>query len=253
MNGYSQDAIMVVGDSLTQAASDAGGFAQRLSHVYQRKFDVLNRGFGGYNSTWTLAAFKQCIAKRDEVTPHTSRIRLLIVWLGANDSVLPWREQYVPLSLFTENLTDIVHTVSSPSSEYYFPDTKIILLTPPPINTHQRGADLAKRGLELDRDFNQTAQYAEAVREVSRKENIPLVDVYTRLWEGCGKEEKNLTKYMTDGLHVNVEAYTVIFDGIMEVIQTHYPELHHDKLQPVFPFWYDINPGNPKIQKRTII
>ena len=31
MNGYVQDVIMLLGDSLTQGASDAGGFAQKLS------------------------------------------------------------------------------------------------------------------------------------------------------------------------------------------------------------------------------
>lgn len=138
-------------------------------------------------------------------------MRILTIWFGANDATLPGTLQHVPLPQFIENLTKIIEMVASPSSEWYSPETKIILLTPPPCNTLQRGAELSGRHppRPLDRQFDVTTQYAEAVREVGRKENVPVVDVYTRLWEGCGKEEKNLTKYLSDGLHVNADAYDV--------------------------------------------
>ena len=101
--------------------------------------------------------------------------------------------------------------VASPSSVWYSPETKIILLTPPPVNTKQRGDELAGRTppRPLDRSFEVTAKYAEAVREVGKKENVPVIDVYTKLWEGCGKVEENLVKYLYDGLHVNADAYDV--------------------------------------------
>lgn len=125
--------------------------------------------------------------------------------------MIPEKEQYVPLPQFSEKLVEMIHMFTSPASEYHSPETKIILLTPPPVNTHQRGADLASRDppLKLDRAPGVAAQYADAVRDVAKKVNVPVVDVYTLLWEGCGKDEKSLTKYLTDGLHVNEEAYGV--------------------------------------------
>lgn len=40
------DAVLLLGDSITQAWSE-GSFAQRLSEYYLRRLDILNRGYGG--------------------------------------------------------------------------------------------------------------------------------------------------------------------------------------------------------------
>lgn len=156
------------------------------------------------------AAHLQCIAKRTD-RAGLPTIRLLLIWFGANDSCLPGTFQHVPLPLFSSNLAKMIQLVSAPASDRYSPETKILLLTPPPVNTHQRGAALAARDppIPLDRAFDVTARYADAVREVGRTEGVPVVDVYTRLWEGCGKDESKLSKYLRDGLHVNEEAYIV--------------------------------------------
>ncbi|KAF7796736.1 hypothetical protein EIP86_007919 [Pleurotus ostreatoroseus] len=229
MSATVQDVIMLLGDSLTQGASVPYGFAQQLSFVYNRKLDVINRGLSGYNTTWALPVFKQVCSTLSEshmavlqcsptqcIAPRISRaglptIRLLLIWFGANDSCLPGTIQHVPLSLFSSNLSAMIQLISSPTSDRYSPETKIILLTPPPVNTHQRGAVLARRDppRPCDRAFDVTTGYADAVREVGRKEGVPVIDVYTRLWEGCGKEESKLSMYLRDGLHVNEEAYKV--------------------------------------------
>ena len=105
----------------------------------------------------------------------------------------------------------IIDTVKAPGSPYYAPWTRVLLLTCPPVDTIQRGADLASRDPPrgLDRDFEVTRQYAEAARLVGEKAGVPVIDVWTLLWEGCGKEEKNLAKFLYDGLHVNELAYGV--------------------------------------------
>lgn len=106
----------------------------------------------------------------------------------------------------------MIHMVRDPWSEWYSPETRIILFTPPPINTHQwleflRNLDPPTE--QLDREFDVTKGYAEAVKEIGKEENVPVVDTWTLLWEGCGKEEKKLSKFSTDGLHLNEEAYKV--------------------------------------------
>ncbi|KAI0340202.1 SGNH hydrolase [Trametopsis cervina] len=284
--GLSHTAGLVCGRVCAIAFTQVDGMISPLrsfgSHIcadaYVRKFDVVNRGFGGYNAPWALAAFRQVrlsgsikaryvcaelmsllqlLMSWRERSPIEPTIRLLTVWLGANDSVLEWKKQHVPLDIFEATITQIIRIVASPSSEYYCPETKIILLTPPPVNTHQRAADLASRGSgqPLDRDFHNTALYAEAVRDVAKKEDIPLVDVYTRLWEACGKEEKNLERYLIDGLHVNEEAYGMIYQDILDVIKTHYPELYFENLPPVFPTWDEVDEHDPEgtVLKRIII
>ena len=107
--------------------------------------------------------------------------------------------------------------MKSPSSPYYAPWTRVVILTAPPVNTYQRRADLAARDPPrlLDREFEVTRQYAEAARKVGENQGVPVVDVWTMLWEACGKKEEDLTKYLYDGLHVNEEAYGVRFRRVV--------------------------------------
>ena len=80
-----QDAIMLLGDSITEFGFTSGGFATRLAgeralvtllcraemcdidphasgnntEAYVRKMDVINRGFGGYNTDLIIPVFEQ--------------------------------------------------------------------------------------------------------------------------------------------------------------------------------------------------
>lgn len=150
-------------------------------------------------------------AKRND-RHNVPKIQLLTIWLGANDATIPGEQQHVPLPKFKHNLSNMIHMVRDPWSEWFSPETRIILFTPPPVNTYQwleflRTCDPPKE--YTDRKFEITKEYAEAVKEVGTQENVPVVDTWTLLWESCGKEEKNLSKFCTDGLHLNEEAYKV--------------------------------------------
>lgn len=105
----------------------------------------------------------------------------------------------------------LVQMVKSPTSAYYSPTTRIILITPPPVDTYQRRADLESRNppIALDRLFSTTEAYAQAVKDVAAEENVAVVDVWGPLWEAVGKEEKSLNKFLIDGLHLNEAGYQV--------------------------------------------
>jgi len=102
--------------------------------------------------------------------------------------------------------------VRSPSSERYSPKTRILLITPPPVNTHQRGAELASRDppRACDREFDFTKLYAEAVVNAAQEEGVAVADVWTVLWEAAGKDERALSAYLLDGLHLNTKGYEVL-------------------------------------------
>lgn len=101
--------------------------------------------------------------------------------------------------------------VRSPASEYYSPKTRILLISPPPVNTHQRGAELASRDppRKCDRDFELTKLYAEAVVKTAREEGVTVTDVWSVVWEAAGKDEQALSAYLLDGLHLNAKGYEV--------------------------------------------
>ncbi|KAI0713412.1 SGNH hydrolase [Earliella scabrosa] len=238
MAAYIQDAIMLLGDSLTQGGYELNGFGARLTHVYNRKMDVLNRGFSGYNTDWTLPVFEQCFATQHE-QQHVPKIRLLVIWLGANDAALPVRDQHVPLERFKANLSKFVWHVSSPESPRYSPDTRVIFMTPPPVNADQWAARQAAKDPPgpRDREFEVTKTYAEAVKEVGTKEGVAVVDLWTTIYDAAGRVEKELSKFLTDGLHLNEAGYAIVFEELNKTIAEKHPEYYHENLQFVFaPF-----------------
>ena len=101
--------------------------------------------------------------------------------------------------------------VRSPSSEYYSPKTHILLISPPPVNTHQRVAELASRDppRPCDREFDFTKLYAEAVVNTAQEEGVAVANLWTVLWEAAGKDERALSAYLLDGLHLNAKGYEV--------------------------------------------
>jgi lysophospholipase L1-like esterase len=153
---------------------------------------------------------KQCFAKQHEQA-NLPKVRILTIWFGANDACIPPSPQHLPLPIFISNLTRLVRMVASPSSSHYSPNTRIILITPPPVNTYQREADLRSRDppLLLDRAFGTTQKYAEAVVHVGKQERVPVVDVWNVLFDAAGRNERDLERFLCDGLHLNTAGYQV--------------------------------------------
>lgn len=187
--------------------------------------DIINRGLSGYNTEWAIPVFEQvgkaqsslqstklsqCFATREQ-QKHLPTVRLLVIWFGANDACLAQSPQHVSPPKFASNLKHLINLVQSPKSEYYSPDTRIILVTPPPINTYQRRAELEDRDppIALDRDFETTRLYAETVKDVAREEEVGIVDIWTKMWDAVDHEEQALSKFSGDGLHLNNAGYQV--------------------------------------------
>ncbi|KAG0705027.1 SGNH hydrolase-type esterase domain-containing protein [Suillus ampliporus] len=239
-----QDIVMLVGDSLTQCGWEQGGFAQLLSERYVRKLDVVNRGFGGYQTDWAIPVCEQIFAKQHE-QQHVPQIKLLTIWYGANDAAPAPSPQHVPRDRYKANLSHLVQMVKSPTSAYYSPETRIILITPPPVNTKQWNSP------DHPRVFETTRLYAEAVKEVGEKENVPVADIWTPIFDGAGRSEEGCEKYLNDGLHLNSDGYNIVFKAIVDIVEHVYPELdpteaHGVRMQSVFVPWDEVDVQNPR-------
>jgi lysophospholipase L1-like esterase len=193
-----------------------------MADVYARRLDVVNRGLSGYNTDWGLRVLRQvchlywpppfhstlpkCLVRRKN--EHTPKIRVITIWFGANDACLKPSPQHVPKDTFVDNLRQMISIIraADPSRE-----TRIILLTPPPVNTYQRGAALAARNppLACDRKFSTTREYAEAVLAVAAIEHLVVVDIWSAMYEAAEKDEQKLSKFLVDGLHPNEAGYSV--------------------------------------------
>ena len=137
--------------------------------------------------------------------------------------------------------------VRSSSSEYYSPKTRILLISPPPVNTYQRGAELASRNPPrvCDREFGFTKLYAEAVVKTAQEEGVAIADIWTVIWEAAGKEERALSAYLSDGLHLNAKGYEV--RGISTCVEVSIDHLFVLSL-PTTP---SINPLSSRTPKST--
>ncbi|BGO97481.1 isoamyl acetate-hydrolyzing esterase [Rhodotorula toruloides] len=233
------DQIIMFGDSITQGAWVPGGTGATISHAYQRKLDVINRGFSGYNTVWGLEVLKQWLPRKDERLP---KIRIFFVWFGANDACLPPSPQAVTLEEFKKNLNTIMDLLRSPSSPHYSPSTQIVLITPPPVDAEIRNAELASRDPPRvpDRDRKHTQAFAEAVKEVARDAKVPSVDVWTKITATAEQQDGGkLDRYLSDGLHLTAEGYRLVTEELAEVIIRQLPHLHWDRLEQRFPHWAD--------------
>jgi len=91
---------------------------------------------GRYNST-QLNDYFQAIVSSVQQNPQPAPL-FMTIFLGANDAVLPPSSAHVPIDRYEQNLRAYVDVVLD---EPAFEGTKIILITPPPINVRAAGPD----------------------------------------------------------------------------------------------------------------
>mmetsp|Transcript_9975 Transcript_9975/g.25806 ORF Transcript_9975/g.25806 Transcript_9975/m.25806 type:complete len:295 (-) Transcript_9975:106-990(-) len=216
--------FILFGDSITQQSFSVGGWGARLQDRYQRRADVINRGFGGYNTRWALKllAGQQL---RDGPGDHTA---LVTIFFGANDASLPQHNlrQHVPKHEYVDNLRRIVGHLRR-----HCPAAALLLITPPPVCHEQRLAFQRQRyptaatGI-LERTHENAGAYARAVVELAEELHLPCVD----LWQGMQSAApgEGWHAYLSDGLHLSAEGNAKVAELILEKIENFYPMLALD-------------------------
>jgi len=257
------DQIVLFGDSITQFSfsPDLTGWGAYLADAYQRKFDVMNRGFSGYNTDWALPILQQLLPTVDEQQAGKPRIRLITIFFGANDAALPFAYQHVPITRYTDNLSEMFNMIKNPNSKYYNPDARVILITQPPLNEPQWKKRCEDNGDPLNRTAEVAKAYAEAAREIAGQHKIPVCDLWTELMQLVGEEtqlngedevievasktcyadekscKRELSDFLLDGLHLNSNGNQVLARALLKTIKTHYPELDPETITFKLPEW----------------
>lgn len=188
----------------TTACTDAS------AEGYRRTLDVLNRGYGGYNTRWARALFPTIFAKK-QAAPSVSTVRLVTIWFGANDSVLPdtpqTPHQHVPLPEYIDNLRFFLDALTSPASPYaaaHSEGLNIVLVTPPPLLVSMMAGDPE---FAAQRVPGVTKRYAEAVIELGAEYKakeaegagrwkIGVVDMWNKTIEAAGGEGEGLSEFL---------------------------------------------------------
>jgi len=147
--------IIFFGDSITQAAVKGNGYINVLKkRVDTTKFELLGAGIGG-NKVYDLYL-------RLEEDVLVKKPDLVFIYVGINDV---WHKQssrtgtdYPKYIKFYQALIDKIQAGGS----------KLVLCTPSVVGEKKGGAN------ELDADLD---KYAEGIRELAKKNNIPLCDL----------------------------------------------------------------------------
>lgn len=218
--------ILLFGDSITQQSFSPGGWGARLADHYVRRADVQNRGYSGYNTRWALQLLGKLFPPAAEGVATSTAPCLVTVFFGANDAALPDQgsaRQHVPLAEYKDNLRAIVAAVRAAGGA----SSRTVLMTPPPVHEGQRlewqmvryGADAT--GV-AERTDEAAAAYGTAVRELAEELSLPCLDVRAAM---LGEGAVAWPAMLSDGLHLSAAGSAFVFDKLIELVNTRYPEL----------------------------
>jgi lysophospholipase L1-like esterase len=206
-----------------------------------------------FTSTRLLHDFDRIVAQA--TASNAPRTLLFTIFLGANDACLIGERELVPLPAFEANIRKFVETILVQDAMV---DTKIVLITPPPINIpcpdvkgkdkgEVRDANQAKRELRGYKTYMSKKRYAERIIQIAREyEETGRVigldfwgDLVRARLQDFGEEyEENKLPgsglygardfgegYFTDGLHLDKRGYNVLSRGLYNAVLSKWPEL----------------------------
>jgi lysophospholipase L1-like esterase len=200
--------ILIIGDSLTQFSTLNNGWGLALVSTYTNKADILFRGYSGYNTKWI----------RENIDIIKSKADVSIVFLGANDSVLPGFFQHVDINEYKDNLSFIIDML----------DGEIILITPPPIDETLWSITCKEKGQEMNRSKEHLLKYVNVVRNLKEK----VLDL-----SDCPAQ------FLSDGLHFNDDGQRWMFEKIISILKT--TQVHPD-IPTILPHYRHYTQINPK-------
>ncbi|KAJ2777297.1 isoamyl acetate-hydrolyzing esterase [Coemansia javaensis] len=252
-SSHSLDLVVCLGDSLTQRGWSVAhsGWVAQLSEAYARRLDVVNRGYGGFNSRWGAEIMPRVMPAYASSDGGRPRMRLLTVFFGANDAQYEGYRAHVPLDEYQANLERIIDAVRSPRSLLYSPDTRILLITPPPLGdklyAEYENPDYGLRKV-IERDHATSARYVEAARATAARLGLVCVDLFAAIEArvaaaraASSSKYDGYDEFLLDGLHLNAAGNQLLFDLVTDAISANFPELHPDAMPFVVPAFRDFN------------
>eukprot|EP00903_Cladosiphon_okamuranus_P008868 g8490.t1 len=230
--------VICFGDSLTQFGFDPErlGWLALLAHWWERRFDVVNRGYSGYNTRWLLP-----LVDRLFVPGGDAPVKLVTVFLGANDCVLPENAQHVPLEEYKANLRQMVAHIRA-----VHPDARVMFITPPPIHERKWMEHRVLKAREMDRQQEVTMSYATACAEVGEDIGVKVVNAYQLMGSG---DQALADGYLHDGVHFTAAGNRKLFEGVKTEILRSFPELDPEleggEATMQCPHFSEIDPTDP--------
>lgn len=201
--------VIFFGDSITQAATDKGGYIDLMNQLIKEKgketkFELLGKGISGNK----VPDLQSRLAK--DVLAHQPD--LVFIYIGINDV---WHYSHpcckdknggTPKDKFEDGLKDIIAQIQKTGA-------KVILCTPTVIGEKYDGTNEQDKMLE---------EYADISRKVAKSTKAKLCDLrnifITRLKkDNLKNQEKDILTY--DGVHLNKEGNTLIANSMIKFLK----------------------------------
>lgn len=230
--------VVLFGDSITEQSFRSGGWGAAIADSYSRKVDVLNRGYGGYNTSWALFLLHHIFPLECPDPPAAAT-----VFFGANDAAILGRtseKQHVPVEEYKDNLRNILLHIKKCS-----PNIFLVLITPPPVDEAGRKqyaislyGDKAMK--QPERTNEVTGIYARTCVDLAAELGIPSIDLWTKMQEIEGWQ----TKCLSDGLHLTEIGNKLVYQELQKI----FSEKWHDaaSMPSDFPHHSQIDGKHPE-------
>ena len=223
--------IVLFGASTVQYSFSEGGWGARLSDHFQRRADIVNRGFAGYNSRWGRLILPRLLPNDPASVPPDA----VVILFGSNDASRSHMSPlHVPLPEYKSNLAQMRKYLVD---KVGVTKESVILVTPAVLDE-----DMCREymktcfGLPLDRFNSDVKRYAEAVKQVGQELSVPTVDLFSLL--SSHDEPK---QFLSDGLHLSARGSKVLADSLVPLL-----EERLCSKQPVFPDWDNVDHLHPE-------
>ena len=228
-HGYEYGKVVLFGASITQRSFCPGGWGSRVADKLQRRADVLNRGFSGYNTEWGKLILPQLISV-ESPAPNA-----VTIFFGGNDSSLAGFEppMHVSLNAFKANIAEMCSYLTKSVG---VPKRSVIIISPSPLCDHLWAETCRAYGIPTNRRNAVTEQYAVAAMAVGSELGVSTVDLFTAL-----SQKPSLETYLSDGLHLTAEGEEVVAELVLPLVEQALQDL-----PPVFPDWMSVNARNPR-------
>lgn len=166
---------------------------------------------------------------------------------GANDASLPPCAQALSLDKYVANLNHYIFSLVEPASEYYQPEARIVLITPPPLVQAMRleqplpphipkGEQGKERNLEYTRKFKDACLEVGKAWDAKTGGKVKVLDAWTTIVDAAGGEQDDLLRPLyQDGLHFTAQGYRAIFDGLMKLIMSSWEDLNPITMKQTIP------------------
>ncbi len=229
--------IVLVGDSLTQFSFTPGGWGARLADCFQRRADILNRGFSGYNTEWMKLILPELLPKK------AGTADIVTILFGSNDSSLPdtYPQQHVPLLTYKSNLVEMCGYLKALG----FAKASIILLTPPPLHDSLWDKTCRESSFVMNRSSSVMKQYAEAALQAGDECGVTTLDLHTAM----SNSGEHLERYLSDGLHFTAAGNQFLAELLIPVVEG---LLEGHGVSTVYPDWQCVDAKCPKESFRKL-